>query len=189
MKLFVLTIILFLAASHLTYSQTLSRKYLNSKNKEYNTSTDKNNYIINEIHYLPNDYLLLDKELKKINQALLTSYVILKGQNTIVIEYATPLKKDYIQTKLIESKNLFNDIYYGTASTSIYTNSKDPVLYINNKKVAHYQTKQVIENLQAVDLGYIKIDTKEQNFEYYGQNAKNGIVIIWTTKELNKYHQ
>lgn len=94
-------------------------------------------------------------------------------------------QKKIVKTKRKEIKLKFTD-EYNSFSQHIYTDAKDPVLYLNGNKIHHTETKKVMNKLKLNDIAYIYFLQTPQSQEYYGQNAKNGIVVIWTNNKLTE---
>lgn len=82
-----------------------------------------------------------------------------------------------------EIKLKFKDEYI-SFSQHIYYNAKDPVLYLNGNKIHHTEAKKQINRQKVNDIAYIYFSKTPQSEEYHGQNAKNGVVIIWTKDKL-----
>jgi len=139
------------------------------------------------------DSLKLDNNLKNLDRKLIVAIIPIKSEgqigcadnDLIFIEYAVELPRTLIRNRIDEMQSLFNDKYFGF-SGHILTNSKDPVLYINNRNIHHTEVKAAIKSLDKNEIAYINIKTNPQNQELYGENGKNGIVVIWTEKELAK---
>ena len=150
-------------------------------------------FVINGISYSQNDSIKLNDKLKSINSQTITDFTFIKNKgqigigdkDIIVIKYAIIQHKKYIKKKLIELNKLFNDNYI-SSSQHIYLDAKDPVLFIDNQKIFHTEIKKKLSNLKPQNIADISIKKEPQSSEIYGQNAKNGIVIIWTKNGLNK---
>lgn len=116
-------------------------------------------------------------------EVLKTESSTLLRKDVVVINYAVELPFEQIQSKLNEIIPKFEDTYYGFSS-HIYTDAKDPVLYINGNRIHHTETKKAINDLAPDQIAYIFNTPVEQSMELHGQNAKNGIVFIWTKGKL-----
>lgn len=170
----------------------LNAQDLNRKNLIEQLKAEKESiFVINGNAFLIADSLKLDKELSSIQTKKIADITIFKDdgklshpmKNFIIINYATKLKSNLIKKKWKEIKPKFSDEYYGFSS-HIYTESKDSVLYINGYKIHHTEVKNVIKNFKINNIGYIYYSQSPVNSEYYGQNAKNGLVIIWSKEKL-----
>ncbi len=159
-----------------------------------NLKADKESlFVINGIPYSFSDSLKLDQELKKIENNKISEIAILKNDgkishqrnDVIIIQFATELSQKAIKEKLREIMPKFKDKYYGY-SQHIYSDAKDPVLFLNGTKIQHTETQEKIKNLNRNEIAYIHFSQTPQSEEYHGQNAKNGIVIIWTKEKLNE---
>lgn len=150
-------------------------------------------FVINGIAFIQSDSLKLNEKLKTINPQILTDFTFIKNKGQIgignkdivVIKYAIIQQEKYIKEKQIELKKLFRD-NYSSSSQHICLDSKDPVLFIDNQKIFHTETKKRISDLKTKSIADVSIKKEPQSSEMFGQNAKNGIVIIWTKKGLNK---
>ncbi|RZJ77605.1 MAG: hypothetical protein EOO47_16330 [Flavobacterium sp.] len=171
------------------YAQELTRKNLISQLK-----ADKEPlFVINGIPFSYSDSLKLDVELKRIDKNKISEITILKNEgkishqrnDVIIIQYAFKLSKKVIKEKLIEIKTKFTDKYHGF-SQHIYTDAKDSVLYLNGNRIHHTEINNLIHNLKINNIGYIYLSQTPQSQEYHGQNAKNGIVLIWTNDKLTE---
>lgn len=135
----------------------------------------------------------IDVELKRIDKNKISELTILKNEgkishqrnDVIIIQYAFKLSKKVIKEKLIEINTKFTDKYHGF-SQHIYTDAKDPVLYLNGNKIHHTEIKKTLNDLNVNNIGYIYFSQSSQSEEFHGQNAKNGIVIIWTKDKLTE---
>lgn len=170
-------------------AQTLDRKSLI---QQYELSENANIVINGEI-FSPKDSLNLTKNLENLNPKLIVGITSLKnvGQigcrnnDIVIIEYAVELPDRLVRTKFKEAKSLFKDKYYGF-SQHILENGKDPVLYFDNKKIHHTEVNKVLAKIDKKQIAYVNINKTPQLQALHGQNAVNGIVVIWTKKELKK---
>lgn len=150
-------------------------------------------FVINGIPFSYSDSLKLDVELKRIDKNKISEITILKNEgkishqrnDVIIIQYAFKLSKKVIKEKLIEIKTKFTDKYHGF-SQHIYTDAKDPVLYFNENKIHYTEIKKTLNDLKVNNIGYVYFSQSSQSEEFHGQNAKNGIVIIWTKDRLTE---
>ncbi len=154
---------------------------------------DESLFVINGIAFNHSDSLKLDEELNKISNNKISEITVLKNEgkishqrkDVIIIQYATELSQKVLEDKLQKIKPKFNDKYNGY-SQHIFTDAKDPVLYVNRIKIQHTETSRTIKTLNKNEIAYIYFSESPQSEEYHGQNAKNGIVIIWTKDKLNE---
>lgn len=188
MRNLILVIIIFFLSQNLL-AQVLDRNYLIQ-----NFGLKENTIIlINGEIFKLTDTLRTNNYLKKLNSKLIVGITSIKNEgqigcannDVVIVEYPTELPKKIIEEKLKELKVLFKDEYHGF-SQNISTNAKDPVLYINNQKIYHTEIKNVLAKLEKKDIAYISIKTTPQSQENHGQNALNGIVVIWTSQGLKK---
>ncbi len=170
----------------------LNAQNLDRKNLLKHFNAEKNNFfVINGLPYFQKDSVDLDKKLKQINKLKLSEISFLKNDgklshtnsNIIIINYAELLSQKTIKKKFKEIKPRFQDEYQ-SFSQHLYENAKNPVLYLNGEKIQHTEATKIVNKLRRKDIGYIYTSKTKQNPEYHGQNAKNGIVIIWTAEKL-----
>ena len=103
------------------------------------------------------------------------------GKGTIYILTVQKQTPDDAKEWLEEAKKLFVD-EYASFSQHIFTNAKDPVLIIDNRSVHHTEIKLAFEALDTKYIYDIYLSPSAVPFSIYGQNAKNGLVQIWTTR-------
>jgi len=186
LKILILTTLLIGTKS---YTQELTRNNLISQLKADKEAL----FVINGIPFSYSDSLKIDVELKRIDKNKISEITILKNEgkishqrnDVIILQYAFKLSKKVIKEKLIEIKTKFTDKYHGF-SQHIYTDAKDPVLYLNQNKIHHTDIKRTLNDLKVNNIGYIYFSQSSQSEEFHGQNAKNGIVIIWTKERLTE---
>lgn len=186
-SLFKILILIALFISIRSYAQDLKRKDLISQLKADKESL----FVINGIAFSHSDSLKLDVELKRISNRIISEITVLKNEekiphqrnDVIIIEYASKLTKTVITEKLIEIQLKFTDKYYGSYQ-HIFIDAKDPVLYVNGNKIHHTEIENLLKNIKVKNIGYIYCSKTLQSQELHGQNAKNGIVIIWTNDKL-----
>ena len=150
-------------------------------------------FVINGISYSQKDSLKLNDKLNSINRKTLTDFTFIKNngqigigdKDIVVIKYAIIQPQKYIKEKQSELNKLFVDKYI-SSSQHIYLDAKDPILFIDNQKIFHTEIKKKLSSLKTKDIADLSIKKEPQSSEMFGQNAKNGIIIIWTKNGLNK---
>lgn len=68
-------------------------------------------------------------------------------------------------------------------SQPIFTDAKDPVLYIDIVLIHYTEAKKKIKELTLKSIYYIDYNSKPVSAQSYGENAKNGLVRIWTVSK------
>ena len=172
-----------------SYGQDFKRKDLISKLK----ADEESLFVINGFAFPISDRLKLDEKLNKIDKTKISEITILKNEgkishqrnDVIIINYATRLPQKVINKKLKEAKLKFKDEYF-SFSQHIKSDAQDPVLYVNGNKIHHTETKEILNRLKSNKIAYVYLSQTQQSEEYHGQNAKNGIVIIWTMDKIIK---
>lgn len=183
MKFLFLNIFLIIVLSQVVIGQKLDRKTIDEKLGV----KDKENvvYVVNGVPYeqseldsVLNSYP--SKHLVELTKIKNEGNLILCTNNEIVLMvFAYQQTRKEIKKRLNKLKNKFPDKYSGY-SQHVLTNSKNPVLYINNNPIHHTEAKEKFENLTVSEIFYIDYKSEPQIPEVYGQNAKNGLVRIWT---------
>jgi hypothetical protein len=186
---FKISIILICFSGIKTNAQVVKRLNLITQLK----ADKESNFVINGLAYFISDTSKLDEVLSKIETSKISEIAVLKNdgkishqrKDVIIIQYATQLEKKIIKAKFKEIKPKFKDEYL-SFSQHVFSNAKDPILYLNGNKIHHTKTTKAIASLKRHEIGYIYLSDSAQSEEYHGQNAINGIVIIWTKDKLNQ---
>ncbi|THD33078.1 hypothetical protein [uncultured Flavobacterium sp.] len=151
-------------------------------------------YVVNGVPYGQNDSIKLDSVLQSYPKEYIVDIIKLrhdggivrcKNNDVAIILFAYQQDKKEIMKKVKILKTKFTDTYFGY-SQHILTNSKNPILYIDNQLVYPTEATNAIKKLKSDKIYYIDIKDEPQNTELYGQNAKNGLVRIWTKNKLIK---
>lgn len=100
------------------------------------------------------------------------------NSDVAIVLFTYQQKEKYIKRILKELKREFPDKYLGY-SQDVLTDSKNPVLFINDKCIHHTEAKSRIEKLKLKDIHYIDYKKDSVGAAAYGQNGKNGLVRIW----------
>jgi len=103
------------------------------------------------------------------------------GKGTIYISTIKEQSTEIIESWLPNAKGLFVDNYV-SFSQHIFIDAKDPVLLIDNKQVHHTEVREALNKLDPKDIYDISVNPSPAPAFMYGQNAKNGLVQIWTKK-------
>lgn len=103
------------------------------------------------------------------------------GKGTIYVSTIKKQEISDIKSWLTKAKGLFVDNYI-SFSQPIFTDSKDPVLIIDNKSIHHTELKEALKRLDPKEIYDISVNTSPVPATMYGKNAKNGLVQIWTMK-------
>ena len=190
MKVLLLTI--FLQATLIcSYSQAIDKKAIDDRVKLIDTTTDKSQtrlYVINGILLTEQENHNLDSILKTYDPKYLldVNFVTCRQMNLphcngdiVIILFAYNQKNKPKRQLLKKVRQSFVDNYV-SFSQHILTNAKDPVLYIDNKQINHTETKEKIKSLKLNRVYYINFNDKPVSEQQYGQNARNGLVRIWT---------
>ncbi len=184
MKKTVILITIILTFYQVLQAQTLVKSIIDKKLELQEDAV----YVVNGLPYEQKDSLKLNSVLKSFSLDHLVDLTKLKNDGSIVrctsndiaiVYFATQQAKKEINKKLKMVKDKFPDKYFGH-SQHILTDSKNPVLIIDNKTVRHEEAKEVIEQIKTNNIYFIDFKSDPQPTELYGQNAKNGPVRIWT---------
>jgi hypothetical protein len=190
MKSLLLTIVL-QTTFYCSYSQIVDKKAIDDRVKLIDTTTDKSQtrlYVINGIPFTEQDNIKIDSTLKSYDAKYLVdvNFVTCRQMNLphcngdiVIILFAYNQKNKTKRHLLKKVGQSFVDNYV-SFSQHIFTDAKDPVLYIDNKLIHHTETKEKIKSLKLNGVYYIDFNEKPVSELHYGQNAKNGLVRIWT---------
>ena len=133
----------------------------------------------------------LDNKLKQISADKIASIGFSRikkcgyqpGRGTIWVYSVEQQSFDDLTYNLTKLKKAFVD-KYASFSQHISTNTKDPVLMIDNVMINHTQIKEALKKLNLITLYSIEINRFPVPATLYGQNAKNGLVQILTKKKM-----
>ncbi len=195
MKRILLTLILFIFFSNQGRGQKFSKGYIDwwlTKCDTILNIKDVTAYVVDGSLYLPQDSLKLNQGLVAWNNETFAGIDYLKidklptahnfGKYAVLItskrEITKKQKREFL--RIARSKFRFNNL----KSSHIPADSSDPVLIINDKQVFHAECYDELEKIRIRDIDFIHIAHSSVPSEYYGQNAKNGLVKIWTKKRL-----
>lgn len=190
MKPLLLTILL-QATFIYSYSQIVDKRAIDERVKLIDTTKDKSQtrlYVINGIPFNEQDSIKIDSTLKSYDSKYFVdvNFVTCRQMNfphcngdIIIVLFAYNQKNKTKRHLLKKVRQSFSDNYV-SFSQHIFTYAKDPVLYIDNKLIHHTETKGKIKLLKLKDVYYIDYNDKAVSEVHYGQNAKSGLVRIWT---------
>ena len=192
------TLLLIFASICLTQlkAQTIDKNYVINWIKAIDPSYQPDSviqYHIDRETYYTYDTLEFNSRLRQINIKSLKSIFYSKfkmdnyvpGKGTIYILTIKKLKTDDINIWLTKAKSSFVDKYVSFFQ-HIFTDSKDPILIIDNKSIHHTEVKDALNKLNPKDIYDISVGLTPVPASIYGHNAKNGLVQIWTKKFMTK---
>lgn len=177
-----------------SYSQLVDKKAIDDRVKLTDTTAGKSHarlYVINGIAFNVLDSIKIDSTLKSYDPKYLVdlNFVTCRQMNfphcngdIVIILFAYSQKGKTKRYLLKKVRHSFTDNYV-SFSQHIFTNGNDPVLYIDNRLIHHTETKNKIKTLKLRDVYYIDFNDKTVSELQYGQNAKNGLVRIWTVSK------
>ncbi|MGZ8545203.1 MAG: hypothetical protein ACXWV0_07890 [Flavisolibacter sp.] len=150
-------------------------------------------YSIDREVYYSTDSAKLNNRLRQISTDRLKVIFFSKyktdnyvpGKGTIYVHSIQQLKTSDIKAWLDDAKLSFKDNYY-TFSNPVLIDAKDPVLIIDNKNIHHAVVKEYLDRLKPEDIYDISVGITPVPASIHGQNAKNGLVQIWTKKFMTK---
>lgn len=125
------------------------------------------------------------KQLKSISYSKYRMDNYVPGKGTIYILTIKKMKTSNVKSWLDRAKTSFVDSYI-SFSQHIFTNSKDPVLLVDNKPIHHTEAKETLNKLKPKEIYDISVGRLPASSSIYGQNAKNGLVQIWTKSFMRK---
>jgi hypothetical protein len=189
MKLLLLTFFLWATLNSLK-AQKFDKRLLDEKVKLIDTAFRfrQTMYVINGIPFAATDSIKIDSVLQANGLKYLVSIDILKeaARNLMHNNNDVVLVTFAYNQKLKRKRELFRKVRqsfvdnYVSFSQNIFIDTKDPVLYIDNVLIHHTEAKQKLKALTLQSIYYIDNTDKAVATEHYGQNAKNGLVRIWT---------
>lgn len=173
-------------------AQHLDRQQLVSQLKKTDTTGQQQYkyivYLINGVVFNTNDSLKIDSALLSypIRHFMGVDFLTSRatdwafGNNpVIIVRFAHQQARKAKQRIWKKVKPAFRDKYV-SFSQHIAANAKDPVLYIDNKSIHPTEAGEKLKALSAKRIYYIEYNDQPQPQTIYGQNAKNGLVRIWT---------
>lgn len=177
-------------------AQNIDKDYIVKWIKMADTTFDVDavvKYSINRESFYTTDTLKLNNRLRQISTDKLKAVFFSKfktdnyvpGKGTIYVQSIQQLATEDVKIWLDNAKKLFVD-QYASFSNHIHSNSKDPVLVIDNRHIHHTEVKISLEKLNPGDIYDISVGQTPVPALMYGQNAKNGLVQIWTKKFMTK---
>ncbi len=193
MKSILLTI--FIQATFIcSFAQLVDKRAIDERVKLIDTTTDKSKnrlYVINGILLTEQETSKLDSILKSYDPKYLVDVNLVTCRqmnlphcnNDIVVILFAYNQKNKIKRHLLKKvRQNFTDKYV-SFSQHIFSDAKDPVLYIDNKQIHHTETKEKIKMLKLKRVYFIDFNDKPVSELLYGKNAKNGLVRIWTVSK------
>ena len=184
MKLFIT--LSFLLSFSVANAQNFDEKYLAHwiKISGQSSSTKRNNlFVVDGVPYQQVDSTFLKtiaiENIAGIFVLADTSSTFHFTSNVILIRTKRSQTKKEKRKYLAEAKAKFVDNYLG-GSSHILDDSKDPVLMIDDKFVHATEAKLVANKLKYNNVYAIATYNTKFDHAYFGQNAKNGMVQIWT---------
>jgi len=139
--------------------------------------------IINGIPYDLTATKEIDSVLNSFSNENLVELIKIKNDgklghwnNDVVIVLFTYQQKEKDIKRILKGlENKFPDKYFGD-SQHILSDSKNPVLVINDKSIHHTEAKKEFENLKLKNIHYIDYRKDSVSVELYG---KNGLIRVW----------
>jgi len=172
--------------------QTLNKKYIDDWVIKCDTSiklSKINLYSLRGRVYEPNDSIKLNTDLENISFSKLLSIDFYRTEDIIPTTGApgkiivliaikgnqsTKQKRKFLE----EAITKYNPMQLPT--NHIPSDSKEPVLLINGKEIFHSDCYRELLKMRKNYIYAVDIYMHQVPQEYYGQNAKNGLIQIWT---------
>nr|WP_067054773.1 hypothetical protein [Mucilaginibacter sp. L294] len=146
-------------------------------------------YAFNNIIYEPKDSIKLDNDLKSLvnnnllsidpfwNEELLPAT---QSSGKLLILIVTKGKQSVKDKKVLLKTALIKYTKPPLSQNHIDPASAEPVLLINGKPILYANCYTELSKLTLDSITDIYYSKHPVPKEYYGQNAKNGIITIWT---------
>jgi hypothetical protein len=182
----------FLSFLQVASGQTLNKKSIDWWVTKCDTNVKSNLinlYLIDGNGFAPADSLKLNSVLKKISYRQLLSIDFHKTEEVLpttevpgrIIIIVSRKGNQSLELK----KQLLKEAISKYEKPKFYTNhiqsdSPEPVLTVNDKLIFHSDCYHELLKIRKSSIYAINIYSHHVPEEYYGQNAKNGLVQIWT---------
>jgi hypothetical protein len=190
MKVIIFSLFLLIASS--ANCQTLNKQYIDNWLIKCDTAIKINKinlYVIDGYHYFPSDSLKLNNALKLLTHKKLAGINYYKTEEIIPTAEVWGKYVILISTKRNQT-NKWKRETLGTVRSKysqshfylnhINADSNEPVLTINDKVIFHADCYKELSKIKLGNIYAINICTHAVPWEYYGQNARNGLIQIWT---------
>ncbi|MCD9014399.1 hypothetical protein [Parachryseolinea silvisoli] len=118
------------------------------------------------------------------SKIMIDNYV--PGRGSIYVMTVKKMDSKDVEAWMKDARNLYVD-KYTSYSQHILTDSRDPVLLIDGQAVSAAIAKATLDRIDPKEIygvsvnGFFPVPTS-----LFGQNAKNGLVQIWTKQRYNK---
>jgi hypothetical protein len=125
-------------------------------------------------------------KIKSISYSPIKMDNYVPGKGEISISTVQKSELNIIEDWIKRAKELFVDKYV-SASQHILSDSKDPVLVVDGQAVSPPIAKAVLGKIDVKEIYDISaVDFFPAPSSIFGQNAKNGLVQIWTKQKYNE---
>ncbi len=175
---FLLLIFFFCWTLNALKAQQFDKRLLDEKVKLIDTAFrfKQTTYIINGIPFFEADSIKIDSALQANGLKYLISIGTLDKttRNLIHNDNDIVLVAFAYRQKTKRKRELFKKVKQS------FEDAKGPVLYIDNILIHYTEAKRKIKALTLKSIYYIDYNSKPVSAESYGENAKNGLVKIWT---------
>jgi len=182
---------------HFVRGQALTRKYVENWVAKFNPKAKGQPitlYVVNGQYFSLDISAKRDSVLRQLDSALhkllCSDVAFIYGVSTDEVTFAEVPGKvaAMVVTKGKQSKKdkdqLLKKAIDKYDPTELYLrddrNSKDPVLFINDKEVHFSQCRKELLKIKSSAIYAIAVYEQPVPPEYYGENAKNGLIEIWT---------
>ena len=108
------------------------------------------------------------------------------GRGSIYVMTIREMDSENVKTSLKEARKLYSD-KYTSYSQHVLTDSKDPVLVIDGQTVSPTISKATLDKIDPKEIYDISVNGFfPVPVSLFGQNAKNGLVQIWTKQQYKE---
>lgn len=184
------TLTLFLTY-YLVFAQPLTKQYIENRAVKFNPATKG----------LPITAYIVDGEILEPGSEKFNSFLNSKSRTDIAYIYGVRTEDVFpttenpgktvilISVKGTETKKQKQELLksaiakYDSSENyfdHISRNSKDPVLFINDHEIYFSQCRKELLKMKSSDIYAITVYEHAVPPEFYGENAKNGLIEIWT---------
>ncbi|HEY6142190.1 MAG TPA: hypothetical protein VIV55_02005 [Flavobacterium sp.] len=186
----IIFILIFISLNTFTFGQKLDKKYIDNWIEETYINPTISEYTLYVLDGNPIDKKDVNKELikyetKDISSIIYIKKVFLRKVYCVIDEGAILIRTFKEKNSKYFKKNLkkeFNSLKKEFKKTDLNSLKNYPSVIINDKVIDNKLIKAEINKIELktiLDITIIDVPTNEKK---YGENAKNGLIIIYTKK-------
>jgi hypothetical protein len=125
-------------------------------------------------------------KIKSIRYSRMKKDNYVPGRGSIFVMTIQKMATRDVEAWMKDARKLFRD-KYSSYSQHILTNSRDPVLVIDGQQVSATIAKVTLDKIDPREIYDISVNEHSPApMTLFGQNAKNGVVQIWTKQKYQE---